>query len=82
MQKAFRGRGGVWYEDANSLTDLMFADDKTIFTNTDAEVTDILYDFTRNTQSYGLRINADKTKVLMTDESLASVHLDGIQIGQ
>uniref|UniRef100_A0A915HKY8 Reverse transcriptase domain-containing protein n=1 Tax=Romanomermis culicivorax TaxID=13658 RepID=A0A915HKY8_ROMCU len=47
-------------------------DDTAIFANTDTEVTNILYDIARNAQSYGLRINADKIKVLTTKGSLAS----------
>lgn len=58
------------------MTDLMFADNNAILANNDAEATDILYDIARVAQSYGLKINADKTKVL-TDGSVAIVHLDG-----
>ena len=82
MRKAFGGRRGVQYDVNNFLTDLMFADDSAIFADTDAEATDILYDVARIAQSYGLKINAEKTKVMTTDGSQANVHLDGTQIEQ
>uniref|UniRef100_A0A915L601 Reverse transcriptase n=1 Tax=Romanomermis culicivorax TaxID=13658 RepID=A0A915L601_ROMCU len=96
MKKVFRGRPGEQYDDENSLTDLDDSTIEknffsvppklqmccTIFANTDAEVTDILHYITRNAQLYGLRINADKTKVLSTGGSLASIHLDSVQIEQ
>jgi hypothetical protein len=66
----------------NFLTDLMFADDSAIFADTDAEATDILYHIASIAQSYGLRINIDKTKVMTTDGSQANVHLDEVQIEQ
>uniref|UniRef100_A0A8C9WF11 Reverse transcriptase domain-containing protein n=1 Tax=Scleropages formosus TaxID=113540 RepID=A0A8C9WF11_SCLFO len=69
MRKAFEGRCGVQYDVNNFLTDLMLA-------------TDILCQIACTTQSYGLRINADKTKVMTTDGSQANVHLNGIQIEQ
>jgi CRISPR/Cas system CSM-associated protein Csm2 small subunit len=80
MRETFENRRGVQYDVNNFLTDLMFADDSAIFADTDAEATDILYHIARIAQSYGLRINADKTKVMTTDGSQAIVHLDGVQI--
>ena len=58
------------------LTDLMFADDSAVFA--DAEATNILYNIACIAQSYGLKINADKTM----DGSPANVYLEGIQIKQ
>jgi len=60
----------------------VFADDSAIFAEADAEATNILYNIARISQSYGLKINVDKTKVLTTDGSAASVHLDGAQVEQ
>jgi len=60
----------------------MFADDSAIFANDDAEATNILNDIARIAQSYGLKINADKTKVMVLDGSQAIVHLEGTQIEQ
>ncbi|RXM98263.1 RNA-directed DNA polymerase from mobile element jockey [Acipenser ruthenus] len=82
MRKAFEGRRGVQCDENTYVTDLMFADDSAIFADTDAEATDILYSIARVAELYGLKINADKTKVLTTDGSPANVHLDGTQIEQ
>ena len=64
------------------MTDNMFADDSAIFADNDTEATDALYDIARRAKSYGLIINADKTKVLTSDGSLANIQLDGVQIKQ
>ena len=82
MRKALQGRQGVQYDEDYSVTDLMFADDSAILTDNDAEATDILCDIARIAQSYGLKINVDKTKVLTTDGSQATVHFEGVQIEQ
>ena len=82
MREALRNRRGVQYAEDHSLTDLMFADDSAIFTDNAAEATDILYDIARIAQQYGLKINVDKTKVLTTDGSPATVHFEGVQIDQ
>ncbi|MBN3281200.1 RTJK polymerase, partial [Polyodon spathula] len=79
MRKAFEGRRGVQCDENTYMTDLMFADNSAIFADTDAEATDILYSIA---EQYGLKINADKTKVLTTDGSPANIHLDGAQIKQ
>lgn len=55
------------------MTDLMFTDNSAM---------DILYDFAHVTQSYGLKINAEKSKVLAKDGSQVTVHLKGVQIEQ
>ena len=47
----------------------MFADDSAILTDNDAEATDILCNIARIAQSYSLKINVDKTKVLTTNGS-------------
>lgn len=60
----------------------MFADDSAVFADTNAEATDTLYNIARIAQSYGLKINAEKTKALTTDGSPAHVHLDRVQIEQ
>lgn len=54
-----------------SVTDLMSADDSAI-----------LHDIAQTAKSYGLEINMDKTKVLTTDGSRTTVHLEGVQIEQ
>ena len=56
----------------------MFADDSVVFT--EAVATSILCNIAHIAQSYGLKINADKTKVITTDGSPANVYLEGIQI--
>ena len=60
----------------------MFADDSAVFADADAEATSILCNIAHIAQSYGLKINADKTKVITTDGSPANVYLEGIQIEQ
>ena len=82
MRKVFQGRCGVQYDKDNFATDLMFADDSAILANDNAEATDILRDIARIAQSYGLKINVDKTKVLTTNGSPSTVYLSGTQIKQ
>ena len=84
MREAFKGKRGVQFGLNNFLTDLMFADDSAVFANADAdaEATNILYNNAHIAQSYGLKINANKTKVITTDGSPANVYLEGIQIEQ
>ena len=67
MRKSFEGRRGVQYDKNNFITDLMFADDSAVFADTDVEATDCLNDIGDIAKSYGLKINAEKTKVLTTD---------------
>lgn len=45
----------------------MFADDSAIFTETDAEATDTMYDITCTALSCDMKISVDKTKVMPTD---------------
>uniref|UniRef100_A0A3P9D8H3 Uncharacterized protein n=1 Tax=Maylandia zebra TaxID=106582 RepID=A0A3P9D8H3_9CICH len=52
------------------------------FEGHDTEATHILYDISRHSKLYGLKVNAEKTKVLTTDGSPMIVHLDGVQIKQ
>lgn len=82
MRKAFEGRRGVQASTDRFITDLMFADDSAIFAEDDTETTHVLYDITRHSKLYGLKVNAEKTKVLTTDGSPTIVHLDGVQIKQ
>ena len=82
MRKVFEKRHGVKYDVTNCLTDLMFADDSAVLTDTDNDATDILKDIAHTAQSYGLQINAEKTKVITTDGSTANVFLNGTQIEQ
>ena len=82
MREAFKDKRGVQFGLNNFLTDLMFADDSAVFANADEEATNILYNIAHIAQSYGLNINADKTKVITTDGSPANVYLEGIQIEQ
>ena len=56
----------------------MFADDSTVFANADKETINILYNIVHIAQSYDLKINADKTRVITTDGSPVNVYLDGI----
>lgn len=51
----------------------MFADNSAVLVDDEAEATDILYDITRVTQSYGLTINTDKTKVLTSDDKSPAI---------
>lgn len=53
------------------MTYLMSADDSATLANDDGNA------IARICQSYGLKIYVDKTKVLTTDASPATVHLDG-----
>lgn len=82
MRRVFQGRSGVQYDEAHSVTNLMFDDDSTIFLHSDAEATDILYDIAHITQSYGLWINVDKTKMMTTDGSEATIQLGEVQTEQ
>ena len=82
MRQVFQNKRGVQYSKNGFVTDLMFADDSAIFTSTDEEATNTLSDIARIAQGYGLKINSDKTKVLATDGSQATVHLEGTQIEQ
>ncbi|KAL7872676.1 hypothetical protein AOLI_G00117470 [Acnodon oligacanthus] len=60
----------------------MFADDSAVMAEADADATGTLYDIANTAAMYGLKINADKTKVLTTDGSPATVHLHGTQLEQ
>ena len=82
MREAFKGKRGVQFGLNNFLTDLIFANDSAVFVDADAEATGILCNILHIAQSYGLKIIADKTKVITTDGSPATVYLDGIQIEQ
>ncbi|KAI2650200.1 putative 149 kDa protein [Labeo rohita] len=64
------------------VTDLMFADDSAIFAQDDAGATDILYDIARHARPYGLKISAEKTKVMTTDGSPAIVYLEDVHLEQ
>uniref|UniRef100_A0A3Q4G418 Reverse transcriptase domain-containing protein n=1 Tax=Neolamprologus brichardi TaxID=32507 RepID=A0A3Q4G418_NEOBR len=64
MRKAFEGRRGVQASTDRFITNLMFADDSAIFAEDDTEATHILYDIARHSKLYGLKVNAEKTKVL------------------
>ncbi|CAI5653223.1 unnamed protein product [Oreochromis niloticus] len=82
MCKAFEGRRGVQASTDRFIIDLVFAGDIGVFAGDDTKVTDILFDIAWHSKPYGLKINAEKTKVLTTDGSPAIVHLDGVQIKQ
>ncbi|RXN27750.1 hypothetical protein ROHU_019759 [Labeo rohita] len=82
MRRAFDGCRGVQFADDQFVTDLMFADDSAIFAHDDAEATDILYDIARHARPYGLKISAEKTKVMTTDGSPAAVYLEDVQLEQ
>ena len=82
MRKVFQGRCGVQYDNDNFATDLVFADESAILANDDTEATNILRDIARIAESYGLKINVDKTKVLTTNGSPSTVYLNGTQIKQ
>lgn len=68
--KAFQGMCGVQSDKDHSLTDLMFANDQ--FWS---------YGYTAHAHSYGLKINADKTKV-MAKGSQVIVYLESTQLKQ
>lgn len=82
MQQVFSQWCDVQFGVDGYVTNLMFANDSAIFADTDAEATNCLYDIACIAESYGLKINANKTKVLTSDGSLASVQLNGAQIEQ
>ncbi|KAK6032379.1 reverse transcriptase [Ostertagia ostertagi] len=82
MRKTFNGRQGVQYGEGGFLTDLMFADDSAIFAETDEEATNIMCSLSEIAQSYGLKINAEKTKVMTSDGSPASVRLGSVALEQ
>ncbi|KAK9978224.1 hypothetical protein ABG768_019984 [Culter alburnus] len=58
------------------LTLLIFTDDSAIFADTDAEANNILHHIT---QSHGLKIKADKTKVMAIDGSQVNVYLKQVK---
>lgn len=58
----------------------MFADDSATFAHTDIAAANILNSVACIAESYGLKINIGKTKVMTTDRSLACVQLDGTLI--
>lgn len=64
------------YDGSDHGHHLMFTEDSTV--NDDAEATNILCDTAHIAKSYGLNITEDKTKVLTTDESKATVHLKDV----
>uniref|UniRef100_A0A914X1W4 Reverse transcriptase domain-containing protein n=1 Tax=Plectus sambesii TaxID=2011161 RepID=A0A914X1W4_9BILA len=82
MRQALNRHRGVQLGEADFITDLAYADDSAIFANNDAEATDILYAVARAACPYGLHINVGKTKVLTTDGTTATVHLDGELVEQ
>lgn len=82
MRKVFEARAGVVFDATRFITDLMFADDSAFFADSDTEATEILGDIADAAAPYGLKINADKTKVLTTDGSQTIVFLNGTQIEQ
>lgn len=82
MRRVFKDRQGIQFGVGvgDWITDLMFADDSAVLADDDAEATNILYNIAHISQSFGLRINTEKTKVLSTDGSPTNVHLNGDQI--
>ena len=69
IRKVFTSRRGVQLGKNESITDLMFADDSIVFADTEAETSAIIHDIKDVACSYGLTINADKTKVFISDSS-------------
>lgn len=70
MRRTFNGRRrGIEFADDQSSTDLMF---------THYKATDILCDVAQYAQPYGLKISAEKTEVLTTGGSPATVYLEGM----
>ncbi|EYC02451.1 hypothetical protein Y032_0100g3310 [Ancylostoma ceylanicum] len=51
----------------------MLADDSAIFAETDTEATDIISSIAKIAESYGLRINGDKTKIILEGVQLEQV---------
>ena len=82
MRKVFKDRHGIQFGADDRATDLMFADDSAVLAEDDAEATHILYDIAHISQTFGLKINTEKTKVLSTDGSPTTVHLNGDRIEQ
>ena len=82
MRKVFEARCGVQYDVNNYLTDLMYADDSAILAEEDAEATGILQDLALVAQIYGLEINEDKTKVMTSDGSPATIHVNSTRVEQ
>ena len=82
MRKVFQNGHGVKFGMDGSVTDLMFADDIVILAEDDTEATNTLHDITQTAQTFGLQINVEKTKILLTDGPPAYVYLNGVQIEQ
>ena len=82
MRKVFTDRRGVQFGDNDYITDLMFADDSVIFTDTEAKASAIIHDIKNAAYSYDLTIDADKTKVFTSDGSRAIINLDNVQLEQ
>ena len=82
MRKVFEARHGVQYDVNNYLTDLMYADDSAILVEEDAKATGILQDLAHVAQSYALEINGNKTKVMTSDGSPATIHVSSTRVEQ
>lgn len=81
MHKAFKGGRGV-QSVIQFLTDVMLTDDSAIFAKDNTVATDILYNIPHISQPHGLKISAEKMKVVTTDGSPVTVLLKDVQIKQ
>ena len=82
MRRVFEDRRGVEVGEGQVLTDLMYADDSAVLANDDDEATAIINDIQNAARPYGLIINAEKTEVLTSDGSPASVRLGDVELKQ
>ena len=80
MRKVFTDRRRVQFGDNDYITDLTFADGSVIFADREAEASAIIHDIKNAAYSYGLAIDADKTKVFTSDGSRAIINLDNVQL--
>ena len=80
MRIVFADRRSVQFSDNDYITDLTFADDSLIFANTETEASAIIHEIKNAAYSYGLTINADKTKLFTSDGSRAIINLDNVQL--
>ncbi|VDP24430.1 unnamed protein product [Heligmosomoides polygyrus] len=82
MREVFSGQQAVQIGEDQFVTDLMFADDSAVFADSDAEANKILQEIAAIALSYGLTMNAEKTKTLTTNGSPCTLCLNNSQIEQ
>jgi hypothetical protein len=83
LEKSLDGSEGVNISPQQRITDLDYADDIAILTNTYTEMQDVLNRIDNVSRSVGLRINASKTKIFSScvpNAEISRVILSGVAI--